>query len=104
MLAQTCQRNNGGCQHTCMETATGVSCTCRSGYRLIDDHLCRGEILISYTAKHVNALIIVADINECLISNGGCSHSCINGIGSYYCGCPTGYVLQPNNRDCLKSE
>ena len=47
--------------------------------------------------------IIVADINECLVNNGGCSHNCTNTVGSYYCVCATGYLLQPNMHDCRES-
>ena len=47
------------------------------------------------------------DINECLMDNGGCEHSCTNleginnatGLG-YQCGCQYGYQLAPNNDDC----
>ena len=44
--------------------------------------------------------LITIDINECLNNNGSCSHDCINTVGSYYCECPTGHHLQPNNHDC----
>ena len=42
----------------------------------------------------------VTDIDECLNNNGGCSHDCINTVGSYNCECPTGHDLRPNNHDC----
>ena len=29
-----------------------------------------------------------ADINECSMKNGGCSHDCTNTAGSYVCACP----------------
>ena len=29
-----CNTNNGGCQHTCVNTAGSYQCQCRSGYRL----------------------------------------------------------------------
>ena len=56
-------------------------------------------------------LIYYTDINECLISNGGCEFSCTNleginnrtGLG-YQCGCDDGYQLAPNNHDCNGTE
>ena len=34
------------------------------------------------------------DINECLINNGGCSHSCTNTAGSFQCSCPENSQVQ----------
>ena len=53
-------------------------------------------------------LMYYTDINECLISNGGCEFSCTNleginnrtGLG-YECGCDDGHQLAPNNHDCI---
>ena len=47
-------------------------------------------------------LILFTDINECLDSNGGCSHNCTNTVGSYYCECASGFILQPNNHNCTE--
>ena len=49
---------------------------------------------------HTIMFFIITDIDECLNNNGSCSHDCINTVGSYYCDCPTGHNLQPNNHDC----
>ena len=55
----------------------------------------------TYCGKDFSSVFLtITDINECLTSNGGCSHTCNNTVGSYYCICSTGYVLQPNNHDC----
>ena len=43
---------------------------------------------------------IAIDVNECLDKNRNCSHYCINTEGSYYCECPVGYNLQPNEHEC----
>ena len=42
----------------------------------------------------------VTDNNECLSNNGGCEYSCHNTIGSYYCSCNTGYVINSDNHHC----
>ena len=43
-------------------------------------------------------LILVTD--ECLSNNGGCSHSCWNTDGSFYCSCPSGYTMSSDNKTC----
>ena len=40
------------------------------------------------------------DVNECLVSNGGCAQSCINVPGSYYCTCGSGYTLGSKGHTC----
>ena len=42
----------------------------------------------------------ITDADECRYNNGNCSHICVNTTGSYYCECPPGYTLQPNQHDC----
>ncbi|XP_076086426.1 uncharacterized protein LOC143057079 [Mytilus galloprovincialis] len=41
------------------------------------------------------------DINECLVSKGGCSQICRNSIGSYQCYCKNGYYLGSDRKTCL---
>ena len=40
------------------------------------------------------------DVNECATNNGGCSHTCINTIGSFVCSCMAGYTLGADSRSC----
>jgi len=40
------------------------------------------------------------DIDECLVDNGGCSHTCTNTYGSYLCSCYQGYELMEDNMTC----
>ena len=42
-----------------------------------------------------------SDINECLVGNGGCWHSCHNAQGSFSCSCDPGYLLSENGFICL---
>ncbi|XP_070267362.1 signal peptide, CUB and EGF-like domain-containing protein 1 isoform X1 [Myotis yumanensis] len=82
LLMETCAVNNGGCDRTCKDTATGVRCSCPVGFTLQPD---------GKTCK---------DINECLANNGGCDHSCRNTVGSFECGCRKGYKLLTDERTC----
>ena len=38
----TCQWRNGGCDHACSDTETGVNCTCYDGYKPINNQTCSG--------------------------------------------------------------
>lgn len=50
-----------------------------------------------FANKHEwNSLILLKDINECAVSNGGCNQACINTQGSYQCQCSTGFTMLAN--------
>lgn len=40
------------------------------------------------------------DIDECAEGIDGCSHMCINDVGSYSCSCNSGYQLASNGHGC----
>ena len=44
--------------------------------------------------------IFLSDVNECLISNGGCQHICNNVLGSYVCSCQSGHSLNVDGHTC----
>ena len=93
----------------CTDMGNGTLCSCKDGYHLFGGQFCIGKLshIIEHAANctiYVYSNIIITDINECLTSNGGCSHNCTNTVGSYYCECPGGYVLQPNKLNCLEGE
>ena len=45
--------------------------------------------------------LLYSDVNECSDDNGGCSDTCTNMDGAFECGCPTGYVLAADFRNCM---
>jgi len=63
--------------------------TCNSGYKLSSSGslTCRAGSLSGSVPSCV-------DKNECAVSNGGCSHKCVNTAGSFKCVCNKGYELQ----------
>ena len=44
--------------------------------------------------------VVNADVDECLVSNGGCNQTCMNTYGSHQCLCETGFTLSADNRNC----
>ena len=38
-----CQTNNGGCEHTCTNTAGSFTCSCNDGFKLKNSFGCTGE-------------------------------------------------------------
>ncbi|KAI0237078.1 Mucin-like protein [Lamellibrachia satsuma] len=63
------------CEQICVDRHEGFTCTCRDGYRLMDN------------GKHC------ADIDECSEGTSGCEQECTNTDGSYVCSCFEGYTL-----------
>ncbi|XP_071521914.1 low-density lipoprotein receptor-like [Panulirus ornatus] len=73
-----CERNNGGCTQSCVDTKESYYCQCEDGYRLNGKYTCE-------------------DIDECLEIPGICSQQCNNTIGNYHCSCFSGYERDPGN-------
>ena len=44
--------------------------------------------------------MICVDVNECEEGISGCQQYCNNTIGSYYCGCQSGYHLGEDGHMC----
>jgi hypothetical protein len=44
--------------------------------------------------------VIVLDVNECQVDNGGCSQSCENEPGTFSCECSPGFQLNADQRTC----
>ncbi|XP_069138622.1 uncharacterized protein [Argopecten irradians] len=76
-----CAQNTGSCDHGCINTAVGYTCTCRTGFKLLSNGDCQ-------------------DIDECVTKNGGCQYFCTNSAGSYACSCPQGYALAKDEHRC----
>lgn len=51
--------------------------------------------------KKYGTFPVQTDEDECAVSNGGCSHKCLNTEGSYECVCPKGFKVQYNQRVCV---
>ncbi|KOC62359.1 Vitellogenin receptor [Habropoda laboriosa] len=76
---ETCKQT-AKCEHHCRKTPEGAQCSCRSGYKLMDNRTC-------------------ADVNECE-EYGRCDQRCVNTLGSYICLCQSGYLLNDDKKTC----
>nr|XP_042909007.1 fibrillin-1 isoform X2 [Parasteatoda tepidariorum] len=78
---KTCDINNGGCEQICNSSSGFAVCSCKEGYRRLQDGRCM-------------------DIDECQFPHlNQCNQKCINTPGSYSCSCESGYILK-NSYEC----
>ena len=49
---------------------------------------------------NIQTLMLLLDIDECLIDNGGCDQICNNTDGSFYCSCYSGFTLNYDGFTC----
>lgn len=78
------RNGHGPCQGKCINQWGSYKCSCEDipGTRLAkDEHTCE-------------------DVDECKEWTAGCSHDCINTIGSAFCLCPTGFMLGMDWKTC----
>ena len=50
-------------------------------------------------ASHYN-IMYSTDINECLANTNNCAQTCSNTVGSFTCGCNSGFTLDSNAQTC----
>ncbi|KAF0029532.1 hypothetical protein F2P81_018637 [Scophthalmus maximus] len=121
LLMETCAVNNGGCDRTCKDTATGVRCSCPVGFTLQPDgKTCKVIMLAHFHLPPTNnwrthlgyswmfnienhnkiGASVKPDIDECQENNGGCDHFCRNTVGSFECSCQKGHKLLTDERTC----
>ena len=80
--ADECANSTNDCAQICINEVGGYSCSCNTGYQLLNDS--RGCV----------------DIDECARGLDGCTQTCTNMIGHYTCSCDSGYDLASDGHTC----
>uniref|UniRef100_A0A8D1BKD4 Signal peptide, CUB domain and EGF like domain containing 2 n=1 Tax=Sus scrofa TaxID=9823 RepID=A0A8D1BKD4_PIG len=109
-LLVTCGHGNGGCQHSCEDTAAGPECSCHPQSELhVDGRSCpeRPDTALEVTEgsatsmadgdKRVKRRLLM---ETCAVGNGGCDRTCKDTATGVRCSCPIGFTLQPDGKTC----
>ncbi|XP_074192069.1 signal peptide, CUB and EGF-like domain-containing protein 2 isoform X9 [Rhinolophus sinicus] len=106
----TCNHGNGGCQHSCEDTAEGPECSCHPQYKMhTDGRSCLEQEDTALEVTESNATS-VADgdkrvkrrllMETCAVNNGGCDRTCKDTSTGVHCSCPVGFTLQLDGKTC----
>ena len=88
------------CDQNCTNSVGSFMCSCNAGFELDSDgQTCNGQWPIYLV--YIIMCIVIIDIDECLMDNGGCNYVCNNEMGTFSCSCTTGYELQPDGITCI---
>ncbi|KAL2806510.1 signal peptide, CUB and EGF-like domain-containing protein 2 isoform 2 precursor [Daubentonia madagascariensis] len=106
----TCNHGNGGCQHSCEDTADGPECSCHPHYRVhangrscLEREDTAGEMTESNATsvadgdKRVKRRLLM---ETCAVNNGGCDRTCKDTSTGVHCSCPIGFTLQLDGKTC----
>ena len=63
-------------------------------------NVCSCTYIKTVTYVIVTNLCMFSDIDECSYGTDSCSQICTNTVGSFICGCNSGYVLDSDGVTC----
>ncbi|XP_038424937.1 signal peptide, CUB and EGF-like domain-containing protein 2 isoform X4 [Canis lupus familiaris] len=106
----TCNHGNGGCQHSCEDTADGPECSCHPQYKMhADGRSCleREDAVPEVTESNATS-VVDGDkrvkrrllMETCAVNNGGCDRTCKDTSTGVHCSCPVGFTLQLDGKTC----
>ncbi|KAM5223152.1 signal peptide, CUB and EGF-like domain-containing protein 2 isoform 7-T7 [Hipposideros larvatus] len=106
----TCNHGNGGCQHSCEDTAEGPECSCHPQYKMHTDGkscLEREDTALEVTESNATS-VVDGDkrvkrrllMETCAVNNGGCDRTCKDTSTGVHCSCPVGFTLQLDGKTC----
>ncbi|KAH8402834.1 hypothetical protein KR222_002263 [Zaprionus bogoriensis] len=96
-----CATNRHSCdtQALCENLNGSYTCLCKSGYA-VGASTSLASLSLSSSSSSSPSPSACLDIDECSMSNGNCSHFCINLPGSFECACPLGFSLEADGCNC----
>uniref|UniRef100_A0A8C0KDY0 Signal peptide, CUB and EGF-like domain-containing protein 2 n=1 Tax=Canis lupus dingo TaxID=286419 RepID=A0A8C0KDY0_CANLU len=104
----TCNHGNGGCQHSCEDTADGPECSCHPQYKMhADGKSCLEDAVPEVTESNATS-VVDGDkrvkrrllMETCAVNNGGCDRTCKDTSTGVHCSCPVGFTLQLDGKTC----
>ncbi|XP_006873053.1 PREDICTED: signal peptide, CUB and EGF-like domain-containing protein 2 isoform X1 [Chrysochloris asiatica] len=106
----TCNHGNGGCQHSCEDTAAGPECSCHPQYKMhTDGRSCFEQEDTALEAMEGNTTSMADGdkrvkrrllMETCAVNNGGCDRTCKDTSTGVHCSCPVGFTLQLDGKTC----
>ncbi|XP_058518468.1 signal peptide, CUB and EGF-like domain-containing protein 2 isoform X2 [Ochotona princeps] len=107
----TCNHGNGGCQHSCEDTAEGPECSCHPQYQIhTDGKSCieREDTALEVMESNTTLAMMDGDkrvkrrllMETCAVNNGGCDRTCKDTSTGVHCSCPVGFTLQLDGKTC----
>ncbi|XP_060722125.1 matrilin-3a [Tachysurus vachellii] len=101
------------CQHICVGKGMSYYCKCRPGYVLNEDKrtcsVSRDDGGDGHTDGAGNGHNdgdsegeSSTSVNACALGHD-CQHTCVSSGSSYYCTCPSGFVLTQDKKSCFKA-
>ncbi|XP_059874444.1 signal peptide, CUB and EGF-like domain-containing protein 2 isoform X3 [Delphinus delphis] len=106
----TCNHGNGGCHHSCEDTAAGPECSCHPQYKMhTDGRSCLEREDAALEVMESNATSMADGdkrvkrrllMETCAVNNGGCDRTCKDTSTGVHCSCPVGFSLQLDGKTC----
>ncbi|XP_047657944.1 matrilin-3a [Tachysurus fulvidraco] len=97
------------CQHICVGSGMSYYCKCRPGYVLNEDKrtcsVSRDDGRDGAGNGHNDANSegeSSTSVDACALGHD-CQHTCVSSGSSYYCTCPSGFVLTQDKKSCFKA-
>ena len=98
-----CSRGTHNCPQIYTNTEGGFYCGCNTGFQLNSyGATCDGEYYMKHNMYVQNHPYITnhLDIDECSDGTHNCTQTCTNTVGSFTCGCSSGYELDVDGTTC----